>query len=121
MKTLFSVAFAMTLSFQLFGQNIDGRLLDYYSQDELTSLLNENPLEIRIMNYALDNGMYVTDHVSNKESLKSIDVDPTNLPTYLALGLQLEDQNQYFKIQGQNKMLVLKSKWVLKHELTKED
>lgn len=121
MKSLFVIAFAMTLSIQLFGQSADQRLFDHFSEEELSTLMKDNPSEIRILNYALDNGLYVTDHASSKAIVPSIEVDPDNLPNFLELGLMISDQNQYFNIKGQDKMLVLKSRWVLNNELSKQD
>ena len=47
------------------------------------------------------------------------DIKPENNPTFDDLGLDIINSNQYFKIEGTDKMLVVKSIWVLDNELGK--
>ena len=120
MKLISSLFFVFLTSGALWSQEkIDQRLLRIYSETELTQMIQSSPEEYQILAYALDNAIYFTEYVDVKSTeLSSID-RPVGNATFLDLGIELKDVNQYFKLNGENQMLVVKSKWVLNHELNK--
>ena len=119
MKLLMSAAF-LTLSIGFVSaQNYDSRLLKKFDHDQLVSMEQNDPSKLKRYEYALDNGVYMTDLPAGKETdLPVITVNGDN-PTFADLGLDIINSNQYFKIEGTDKMLVVKSIWVLDYELGK--
>lgn len=116
MKTLLLCAL-MVLPSLLFAQDYDNRLLDSYSQETLDAIAQDDPAKIQVLNYALDNAMYFADGGNTKGTeLMEITV-PEGATSFVDLKLQITDQNQYFKVSGEDKLLVVKSFWVLSNEL----
>lgn len=119
MKLLISTAF-LTLSIGFVSaQNYDSRLLKKFNHEELSSMEQNDPQSLDRYEYALDHAMYITDLPSGK----SIDLPTITLneegQNFADLGLDIINTNQYFKIEGTDKMLVVKSVWVLDNELGK--
>ena len=102
------------------SQQIDSRLLQRYSEVQLVNLQQDNPDEYALLDYALDNAVYYAEVPAEKQ----IDVQEISLPngeaTFINLGLNIEEENQYFKIAGENRLLIVKSRWVLNHEMNKK-
>jgi len=99
------------------AQNYDSRLLKKFNHEELIFMEQNNPLKLKRYEYALDHGVYFAElPFGKKEDLPSISLngDPTN---FLELGIDIINKNQYFKIEGTDKMLVVKSIWVLDNEM----
>ena len=119
---LFSVICFLFISYgAVHAQQVDERLLTKYSQSDLTSMIENNPDEYKMLAYALDNAIYVAPYSNIKgHTLETIVVDSEALPTFADLQLDIKPENQYFKIQGEEKILVIKSTWVLNHEMTKK-
>ncbi len=104
-----------------FSQEINQRLLPKYSTEALETMIASNPDQYAMLVYALDNALYIANYSSAKGGeFESIVLDPYELPTFLELNLEIKDQNQYFKIDGVDKLLVVKSKSVLTYEMTKK-
>lgn len=98
------------------SQEVDSRLLSRYSSQELSELVKENPEEYKFLVYALDNAVYMTDVPKGKSvDFQTIDIANKEL-NFLDLGLTIKNENQYFKVEGQDKLLVVKSRLVLNHE-----
>lgn len=116
----FILAIALSICSFSFSQEIDVRLTKKYSQTELNQMIHENPSQYKMLVYALDNACYVIEVPEGKEiaSFGTVDVDTSKPYTFIDLGLEITSQNQYLKINGTKKMLVVKSEWVLNHELT---
>lgn len=105
----------------VFGQEIDQRLLTKYSQQELETMIATNATQYAVLDYALDNGIYIANYDNAKGGdFPTISIDPNALPTFVELNLDILDQNQYFKIEGQEKLLVVKSASVLNYEMNKK-
>lgn len=120
MKLFNAICFVFLTVGAACAQEIDERLLTKYSQVELESLVAKDVESYTMLVYALDNALYVSDYSSVKSTeLQTIVVDSSELPTFADLQLDILDVNQYFKIQGEDKVLVVKSTWVLNHELSK--
>ncbi len=105
----------------VFAQEIDDRLLSKYSEEELQLMVESDYEQYRLLEYALDNAMYVANYSSAKGGeFKTISVDSESLPSFIELNLDIIDRNQYFKIEGEEKMLVVKSTFVLKNEMERK-
>ena len=107
-------------SFTTFSQEIDVRLLSRYSQDDLIEMRNNNINEYEFLIYALDHSIYTTkisDAKYDGLDIKLIDISNKDL-NFIALDIQIMDAtNQYYKIIGDNKLLVVKSRYVLNQEI----
>jgi LEA14-like dessication related protein len=120
MKLLLTLSITMLLSGLVYSQDFDSRLLAKYSQSELTEMKSTSPDEYKLLVYALDHAIYIAENGNAKGNQLEQVTLPAGSYTFLDLGLQIKDQNQYFLIAGENKMLVVKSKWVLNHEMEKK-
>ena len=124
MKKLFVLILPLILSGTLYAQDFDQRLLKSYSTEELTAMNTQNPQDLTVLNYALNNACYFSEIPKGKEvpEFKSIELtDLTVVPCFAELGLRIESQNQYLRINGTDKLLVVKSKWVLNNELQRKN
>lgn len=119
MKTTFILLFSIVISSISFSQEFDKRLEKAYTSNQLTTMQKENPTQLKMLNYALDNALYVIDMPKEKmsEIQKSITYDLKKKATFLELGLTIQNENQYLKINGLDKVLVVKSEWMLLNEL----
>ena len=103
-------------SFYGLSQEVDSRLLDRYAPEELTEMYNNNQQEYKFLVYALDHAVYLTEVPEGKKvDFETIDISNSEL-NFVALGLGIKDTNQYFKVLGENKLLVVKSRYVLNQE-----
>ena len=117
MRIITTVSFIVFFMSLGLTQEIDQRLLEKYSQIELEDM---KPKHLAMLNYALDNACYISNLPEGKSvTLETIAVENLELINFINLGLDIEAQNQYYKISGQEKMLVVKSEWVLNHEMNK--
>lgn len=119
MKTTFILLLSILISSISFSQEFDKRLEKAYTSSQLTTMQKENPAQLNMLNYALDNALYVIDMPKEKmsEIQKPITYDLKKKATFLELGLTIQKENQYFKINGLDKVLVVKSEWMLLNEL----
>lgn len=102
-----------------FSQEVDARLTTRYSPTELADLKQNDPEKLTLLNYALDHACYIADVPKGKESgLNGVVEMNTNDPIdFIALGLEIQKTNQYLRIKGTDKVLVVKSEWVLTNEM----
>ncbi len=119
MKKTFILLLSILISSISFSQEFDKRLEKAYTSSQLTTMQKENPAQLNMLNYALDNALYVIDMPKEKmsEIQKTITYDLKKKATFLELGLTIQKENQYFKINGLDKVLVVKSEWMLLNEL----
>lgn len=119
MKTTLVLLLCVLISSVTFSQDFDKRLEKIYSTTQLKTMQKENPEQLRMLNYALDNAFYVIDFPKEKknELQKTITYDLKKKASFIELGLTIQKENQYFKINGSDKVLVLKSEWLLLNEL----
>lgn len=116
MKLFFSALMSISCSLIGFSQEVDSRLLDRYTSEELITLNDNNPQAYSLLVYALDNAIYLTDISKEKHvDLRSIDISGKAF-NFIALGLDIKNVNQYFKVLGRDKILVVKSRYVLSQE-----
>lgn len=117
MKLVNTCVLLLFLSFGASAQDFDARLLEKFKQSELQDLKTNAPDKLRLMTYALDHGMYIAESGNTKGASLPEIAAPQEGQTYLDLGLEISDVNQYFQIAGENRILVVKSFWVLNNEL----
>ena len=118
-KSIFLFLFFTFLSHISFSQKVDQRLEKKYSKNEITQIIKDDPGHYHFLVYALDNACYTIDQPKGKDlsEFTEISLDIKSPLNFLDLGLEIKDQNQYFIIKGTNKLLVVKSNWVINHEL----
>lgn len=120
MKLLSLLGFFMILNFSLVAQDYDQRLLSKFDSKTLVEMSQNQPEQLALLTYALDHGYYIAEGGNTKGvSLPTIAM-PSNNQTFLDLGLEIQETNQYFQIEGQSMLLVMKSSWVLNHEMEKK-
>jgi len=113
-----TIIICLMLSVTYFGYsqgNHDVRLLERYTDDELTDIQTNNPEEYKILDHALKVGVSIGDIPTEKGKDivydGEIDKDPNQEHTYISLGLELIDNRyQYFKFKGTNKMVIVRPK-----------
>ena len=118
-KSIFLFLFFTFFSNISFSQMVDQRLEKKYSKKEINQIIQDDPRQYQFLVYALDNACYTIDPPKGKDlsEFTEISLDLKSPLNFLYLGLEIKDQNQYFIIKGTNKLLVVKSNWVLNHEL----
>ena len=105
------------LSAGLYAQEYDSRLLNSYSAESLNTLKVNDPHKLELLQYALESGMYFTKNASSKNvQLPEIEITAKD-QSFADLGLKITDENQYFRVKNEDRMLVVKSFWVLNNEL----
>lgn len=119
MKIALLIYLCFIIQFNSFSQEYDKRLEKIFSVEELKTMQKENPSKITMLNYALDNAVYISDLPSEKKSefTKSINYDFNKKPNFIELGLKIEEQSQPFRINGTEKILVVKSEYLLNYEI----
>lgn len=118
-KLLFAILIIGVYSVGYSQEEIDQRLLERYSKNELTQMQQSNPEEYIILQRALEVGIKIMDYREGEEKAEKIpfegvlEVDLQSKPTYISLGLELKDRTQYFRIKDSNKMLVVYPKDII--------
>lgn len=97
----------------------DSRLLEKYSDEELTELKNSEPEEYTILVNALERGIFIGEIPTQKgkdiQFDGELDCDPEGEHTFVSLGIELKEREyQYFKISGTNMMVGVLPKRLLK-------
>ena len=117
MKNLLSLTLFLLISIFSNAQKAD-LLLNSYSNDELKSIKENDPEKYNLLVYAIDHATYFSvfdQQKHGKLNLKELP-DLKSLPFFTDLKVKIEDQNQYFYAPQLNKIVVVKSEWVLNHE-----
>lgn len=113
-KKLFSLLLLLLVVDFAHAQKFNTSLLKSYTQEELESI-SQGDLEA--IEYGISNAMYYATIPEGKE---------TNFPEIMNLGsslnfteykLKISSENQYYRIKNTDKILVVKSMFVLKNEL----
>jgi hypothetical protein len=117
MKILTTMVFAALFSGAVFSQDIDQRLLKSYTQEEVQNLIDSDKEKYNLLVSGIGRAIEVADYPKGKGSKITQEISiPEGDFTYLDLGLKIQESNQYFKITGTDKVLVVKSFFVLKNE-----
>ena len=119
MKQILLFAIFLALSQSGIAQEIDVRLTKRYSTTELADMKQNDPAKLTMLNYALDHACYIIEVPKGKESELNgaIDMNTSEKVDFIALGLDIQKTNQYLRIKGTDKVLVVKSEWVLTNEM----
>lgn len=122
MKHIFSLFFLLSFSLICTAQKIDDTLLKSYSKEELTKIKNTNPEQYDVLVYAINHGTYVSEYSEEKHGPLNLKELPSieSLPSFTDLNLKIEAFNQYFYAPKLDKIVVVKSEWVLNFEKSKE-
>jgi hypothetical protein len=121
MKHFLFLAVSLFIGSYSFSQKVDETLSKKYTSEELKTLKKVDSKKFELINFSLQNACYVIDAPSGKNTsdFKVISVPDLTKLNFQELGLSIiENQNQYFLIQGTTKMLVVKSAIVLNQELS---
>lgn len=117
MKYILTLSVLFCLQFLNAQKNPDhSELLKSYTIEELEEFKASNPENYYALIYALDNGMYLGIFDENKHASLPILEEFDKQKNFTDYGLKIKDTNQYFYCPGINKVMVLKSFWVLKNE-----
>jgi len=117
MKIFNTVIVMALLSSNLFAQSSDELLLKSYTQDELSIIKNSDNEKYELLLNSIDKALVLMDCPKDKASKFNGEITLPNGPyTFVDLGLKISDTNQYFKVTGTNKMLMVKSFYILKSE-----
>ena len=113
----YSFALLLILLFSsnnLNAQNYKKELLKSYTAEELNSF----PIaQITILEYALENSCYFTP-VPEGKTIDFSEIEVKNQTVkFTDLGLKIKDHTQYFIVKNQNKLLVVKSSYILDLEI----
>lgn len=119
MKLLLISFFVGAFALSSEAQSYDSRLTKLYSTEELNALSSENPEKLTVLNYALDHALTIVDLPTGKEAKLNGEIvyDMTIRPDLSATGLKISESNQYYRITGTNKVLMVKSFFVLNQEM----
>jgi hypothetical protein len=94
----------------VFSQEIDKRLLKSYQESELRNLLDTNKERYELLVYALDEGLQVLTIIKEKGVAMTGSISLPNEPYNFAdLGLKITEVDQYYSIEGTEKVLTVKS------------
>lgn len=99
--------------------NHDERLLNKYSVEVLDKMKIDNPEEYSVLSNALERGIFIGDIPTEKGKDVKFDgelaIDPSKKHDFISLGIELkENEYQYFKITGTNKLVGVLPKSLLK-------
>lgn len=119
MKLLSILGLSLLLSFQASAQqDVEQELLQSYTKSELNSIKKDQPERYRVLVHGVKNALEIVDFPKGKESKTDGTIDlPSGDYNFCDLGLKIKESNQYFKIHGTNKLLVVKSFYLLENEL----
>jgi hypothetical protein len=109
----------LALTQQLVAQKASPALAKSYSKTELQAIEQDGKGTINILNYAIDHACYTVIIPEGKDisQFPSIAVKSKKEIRFTDYQLQIKDRTQYFKIEGSNELLVVKSINILKLEM----
>lgn len=118
-KSILIVAVLFITSIGFSQSSHDSRLLEKYSEEQLTELKNAHPEEYGVLVNALERGIFIGEIPNQKgkdvQFDGELDIDPSADHTFISLGIELKENNyQYFKITGTNMMVGVLPKSLLK-------
>jgi len=93
------------------AQDIDSRLLVKYSKSELQKMIKNDPDSYDFLISSLNKGMFIADIPSEKEKSivfnGTLNIDPNGTHTVFSIGKEVQENAQYYRIAGTNKMVVI--------------
>jgi hypothetical protein len=113
MKKAISVVFFLLSVLVLSAQEYDERLFAKYTQQQLKEMKTDRLDEFNYVNACLDFGCYLANFKgkdSPKEVIGEIEVKDLSKINFFELGVQpVKNRYLYYKIKGQEKLLVIRS------------
>lgn len=99
--------------------NHDERLAQKYGKEKVEEMKTNNPEEYSILSNALERGIFIGEIPTEKGKDIVFDgeltIDPTKKHDFISLGIELKENDyQYFKITGTNKLVGVLPKSLLK-------
>ncbi len=118
LKLSFSLC-ALLFVQNLWSQEIDKNLLNSYTIEEIEQLKTINPEQLEVLNYAIEHAVYFAQNNSTGKANYEQEMAFENSESlrFTDYGLKILDKNQYIKIKGTSKILVVKSMNVLLLEM----
>ena len=109
----------LVLSQQLVAQKASPALSKSYSKTELLAFEQDSQGTINVLNYAIDHACYSVLIPEGKDvsQFPTISLKSKKDIRFTDYQLQIKDRTQYFKIEGSNELLVVKSINVLRLEM----
>ncbi len=109
----------LVLTQQLVAQKASPALSKSYSKTELLAFEQDSQGTINVLNYAIDHACYSVLIPEGKDvsQFPTISLKSKKDIRFTDYQLQIKDRTQYFKIEGTNELLVVKSINVLKLEM----
>ena len=122
MQKLFSLFLFLFITIFGYAQSTDKALLNSYSKEELAAIKNHEPEKYNLLLYALEHATYLGEFDVEKHGQLNIKELPelTNKPSFTDLHVKIQPYNQYFYAPKMNKIVIVKSEWVLNNEKTNE-
>jgi len=106
-----------------FAQSADSRLLVKYTAEELVDMKANNPEQYTFVHQCLTHGYYIANaggKALSKEVRGEVEVADLENVNIFELGLEpIENRYLYYKIKGQDKLLVVRSIGHIKIEAAK--
>jgi hypothetical protein len=99
------------------AQQFNPSLLKSYTKAELVKIEQENPNQLKVLEYAIANACYYIDKPQGKNSEFPIIDTKKQSTDFTELGLKITDKTQYFTSKEDGKLLVVKSLFVLELEM----
>ena len=126
MKTIFIASFLILSSF-LSAQSTakyDARLLELFSEEELTKINKEDSYRFQLIEFCLDHACYFVETSSSKDFTERISgtVEIADVENFNFFKLEielLENDYQYFKVKDKDLLLVVKSGQHISTEMNK--
>ncbi len=109
----------LVLTQQLVAQKASPALSKSYSKTELLAFEQDSQGTINVLNYAIDHACYSVLIPEGKDvsQFPTISLKSKKDIRFTDYQLQIKDRTQYFKIEGTNELLVVKSINVLNLEM----
>ena len=109
----------LVLTQQLVAQKASPALSKSYSKTELLAFEQDSQGTINVLNYAIDHACYSVLIPEGKDvsQFPTISLKSKKDIRFTDYQLQIKDRTQYFKIEGTNELLVVKSINVLRLEM----
>ncbi|MCX8486669.1 MAG: hypothetical protein ORN53_05760 [Crocinitomicaceae bacterium] len=109
----------LALTQQLVAQKASPALSKSYSKTELQAFEQDGQSTINVLNYAVDLACYTVVIPEGKDvsQFPSISLKSKKDIRFTDYQLQIKDRTQYFRIEGSNELLVVKSINILKLEM----
>tara|TARA_Y100000589_G_scaffold331882_2_gene387630 strand:+ start:9685 stop:10077 length:393 start_codon:yes stop_codon:yes gene_type:complete len=127
-KIILSSLLIISFGFSLMAQNASTEQLDKalevkFSEKQIEQLTKDNPKELDYLRYCVYNAYYITDLPKEKlqtspERIKKIKLNDLENINFFTLDITILDNDyQYFEIEGSDKLLVVKSRKHIENEI----